>query len=194
MSGLSSLPRLKPVEPPYEPELQAQLKKWMPPNAPFEPLLLFRTLARNEQLFSRMRPIGAAILGPASSIAPAERELVIDRVCARCSCEYEWGVHVAAFGQLPGLHKARMSASANPTDPTWTERESLLLQMVDELHDTACISDELWGKLVGHWNEAQLIELLVIVGWYHLISFVANATDLTLEPWAARFPAPKATK
>ncbi|HEV7760231.1 MAG TPA: hypothetical protein VGO78_14620 [Acidimicrobiales bacterium] len=27
-----------------------------------------------------------------------DREIVIDRTCARCGCQYEWGVHVAFFG------------------------------------------------------------------------------------------------
>jgi 4-carboxymuconolactone decarboxylase len=59
---------------------------------------------------------------------------------------------------------------------------------VDELHDTATVSEALWKQLQALWNEAQLVELLVLVGWYHLISFVANAAHIELESWAARFP------
>jgi hypothetical protein len=33
--------------------------------------------------------------------------------------------------------------------------------------------------------------LLITVGWYHLISFVANATQVKQEPWAACFPQPE---
>ena len=39
--------RIAPVEPPFEGAVAEELRRWMPPNAPLDPLLLFRTLARN---------------------------------------------------------------------------------------------------------------------------------------------------
>lgn len=190
MSVNPTVARLAPFEPPYAPELAAMLAKWMPPGFAAEPLKLFRTLAYNREIFDRMRPLGAGILGPKSSISPQERELVIDRVCARCGCEYEWGVHVAAFGQAMGLSAEKLEATVTKSagDALWTEREKLLVRLVDELHDTARVSDELWQGVAAHWDPSQLIELLVMVGWYHLISFVANAARVEPEEWAARFP------
>src|SRR5207302_6072455 len=93
--SLNQSPRIAPLSPPYEPDVATALAKWMPPGSALEPLKLFRTLYQNPQLSSRMRPLGAGILGAQSSIDPREREIVIDRTCARCRCEYEWGVHVA---------------------------------------------------------------------------------------------------
>ena len=53
-------PRIAPLEPPYEPDVEAALAKWMPPDTGIEPLRLFRTLQVHEQLASRMRVVGAA--------------------------------------------------------------------------------------------------------------------------------------
>jgi 4-carboxymuconolactone decarboxylase len=75
-------PRIAPVEPPYPPEVAAMLAKWMPPGAAVEPLKLFRTLAHNQELSDRMRPLGAGILGRTSLLTPRDRELLIDRTCA----------------------------------------------------------------------------------------------------------------
>ncbi len=185
-------PRIAPLDPPYDPDIEAMLMKWMPPGAAVEPLQLFRLLARNPEFMSRMRPLGSGILGKASSIDPHEREIVIDRVCARTGCEYEWGVHVTSFAAAHGLSKEQIRAttSAFAEDSVWSERESLLIQLVDELHDTSTISDSLWSRLEPHWIPEQLMELIIIVGWYQLISFMANATRLPLESWAARFPQP----
>lgn len=184
-------PRIAPVAPPYEPEMAAMLAKWMPPDAPVEPLKLFRTLVRNQQISERMRPLGAGLLGRQSSLDPRDREIVINRTCARCGCEYEWGVHVIFFGQALGIPKEQLAATV--TQPAsakdWTDRQALLIRLVDELHVSATVSDDLWQRLGTFWNEAQLIELLVLVGWYHLISFVANAAHVEREDWAARFPA-----
>jgi 4-carboxymuconolactone decarboxylase len=183
-------PRIAPLEPPYSPDVATALAKWMPPGSTVEPLKLFRTLLQNREMSDRMRPLGAGILGSHSSIDARDREIVIDRVCARCGCEYEWGVHVASFGQALAIPRETLAATVTktPFDPLWSERESLLVQMVDELHDTSTISDALWNQFAARWTPSQLIELCIMVGWYHLISFVANAARVQPEEWAASFP------
>ncbi len=188
--SLDRSPRILPLSPPYDPDVAAALAKWMPPGSALEPLKLFRTLYQNPQLSSRMRPLGAGLLGSQSSLDPREREIVIDRTCARCGCEYEWGVHVAAYGAAVGLAETQLEDTASETvaQALWSEREQVLIQLVDELHETATLSDALWVQLVASWSIAQILELIIMVGWYHLISFVANAAHIEDEPWAARFP------
>jgi alkylhydroperoxidase family enzyme len=183
------MPRIEPLNPPYDEETGTMLKKWMPPGSGREPLKLFRTLAVNPELSERMRPLGAYILGRHSQIDPREREIVIDRTCAVCRCEYEWGVHVAAFGEILGIAPEKLKATANktPQDEIWNEREALLVQMVDELHASAKISRTLWDKMTLHWNKPQMLELVTIAGWYYIISFVANSVEIELEDWAERF-------
>jgi alkylhydroperoxidase family enzyme len=162
----------------------------MPPGSALEPLKLFRTLYQNQEISSRMRPLGAGILGSHSSLDPREREILIDRTCARCGCEYEWGVHVAAYGEAVGLNRTQLEDTVNGTvaKALWSEREHVLIRLVDELYETATISDATWEQLVAIWSIAQILELIIIVGWYHLISFVANAAHIEYEPWATRFP------
>lgn len=183
-------PRIAPLSPPYEPDVAAALAKWMPPGSAIEPLKLFRTLYQNPHIGSRMRPLGAGILGSQSSLDPREREIVIDRTCARCGCEYEWGVHIIVYGSVVGLASAQLEDTVSGTveQALWSKREQVLIRLVDELYETATISDATWEQLVAIWSIAQILELIIIVGWYHLISFVANAAHIEYEPWAARFP------
>jgi len=190
MNPASLSPRIPPLEPPYDPDVAVALAKWMPPGSAVEPLKLFRTLLRNQQISERMRPLGAGLLGRHGSIDPREREIVIDRTCARCGCEYEWGVHAVAFGQALGIPEEQLlgTVTKSSDEPEWSERQALLIRLVDELHETASVSDDLWEQLAAFWSDAQRIELLVLVGWYHLISFVANAAHIAPEEWAARFP------
>src|ERR1700691_390653 len=91
-------PRIAPLQPPYAPDVAAMLAKWMPPGGGAERLRLFRTLVVHEQLMSRMRPLGAGILGAAATVTPALREVMIHRTCALTGAGYEWGVHAVAFG------------------------------------------------------------------------------------------------
>jgi alkylhydroperoxidase family enzyme len=184
-------PRIAPLEPPYDPDTGEMLKRWMPPGAAVEPLALFRTLAVHGELMSRMRPLGSGILNH-GQVAPRDREIVLHRTCARAGAEYEWGVHAVAFAEAVGLSAEQVAATAAPDgaeDPCWSEQDALLVRLADELHDTATVSDELWGQLTAHYSDQQLLELIVTGGWYRTIAYVTNAARVAPEPWAAGFPA-----
>lgn len=178
--------RIAPINPPYN-EMQAEaLKKMMPPNAPAEPLLLFRVLIKHSEMMNRMRPLGAGLLGH-GLISPREREIIILRTCARCGAEYEWGVHATAFGAMLGLSQEEINATFDGK-AVWSERETILLSLVDELHESSRVTDATWIKLASFWDEAQMLELVLLVGWYHTISFLCNAAQVPLESWADHFP------
>ena len=183
-----TVPRIAPLEPPYSAEMQALLQKMTPPGAP-NILALFRVLAKHPQLAERGMGWGGFLLGRHASLPLRDREVVINRVCARCGAEYEWGVHVAAFGEAAGFSAAQNRAIADPAvdDASLTERDRLLVQLVDQLHETAHVSDALWAQLAAHWSEPQRLELLMLAGWYHAISYVCNAARIPLESWGARF-------
>ncbi len=99
-------------------------------------------------------------------------------------------MHVAFFADRVGLTTEGIAGTcaADPAASGFAPREHLLLRLVDELHDTARVSDGLWHELRATWNEVQLIELVALVGFYHLISFATNAFRIPLEPYGARFP------
>jgi 4-carboxymuconolactone decarboxylase len=189
MSELAAGPRIAPLKAPYEPAIDAMLKRWMPPGSAIEPLALFRTLAVHDQLASRMRPLGSGILGH-GRIQPREREIVILRTCARAGAEYEWGVHVVAYGKPVGLSEEQIVATVNGAadDRAWSARDALLVRAADELHDTCGVSDALWSALAERFSDDQLLEVVITAGWYRLLSYVINAARITPEPWAPRFP------
>lgn len=187
-------PRMAPLEPPYEPEVATMLAKWMPPASAAEPLRLFRTLARNDDLAGRMRPLGAGILGRGATIPPLLREIVIHRTCAVTGNEYEWGVHAAAFGVPLGLtdEQLRSTVHGSFSDECWDEQQACAFRVAEELHSTSAISDELWAQLSASFDERQIIELIATVGWYHVIAYICNGLRVQAEDWAPSFPEPAA--
>ena len=176
--------RIAPLEPPYEPGVERYLVRMMPPDSGLDPLKLFRTLAVHVDLASRMRPLGSGLLTH-PTIEPREREIVILRTCALAGAEYEWGVHATFFDELSD-EEVRGTAPSQAHD--WGEKDALLVRLADELHATSCITDELWEGLRRHWSDEQLIELIVLAGWYRTISYLVNALRIELEQWAARLP------
>jgi alkylhydroperoxidase family enzyme len=181
--------RICAVDPPYDPTGEAQLAKWMPPGSDVEPLKLFRTLVVHDDLASRMRPLGAGILA-GGLVDPIHREVMIHRSCARCQAEYEWGVHAVAFGLPLGLTDEQLYSTVHggPHDSCWSRSEGAVVRLADELHDSGKVSDDLFAELSVHFDTRQQLELAVIAGWYHTISFVVGLARIPLEDWAARFP------
>jgi len=179
--------RIAPAEEPYPTEIAAALARIMP--AGVAPLVLFRTMARNPRVFEKMFAGGLLDKG---ALSLRQREVVIDRTTARLGAEYEWGVHIAFFAQKVGFDADRIAATVHgPADaPCWSADEQALVATVDDLVDRRTIGDATWSTLAAHFDEAQILEVVALVGYYHTISFLCRALDLPLEAYAARFPAP----
>lgn len=177
--------RIEPVEAPYSSQVQASFDVVMPKGMP--PLNIFRTMAHNPRVLSRMVQGGLLDRG---SVTVAERELVILRSCARCGAEYEWGVHVAGFGAQAGFTEAQIAdtCSIEIESSLWTAPQRLLLAMVDELHSQQSISAGVWTSLSEHYSNEQLIELVMLAGLYHAVSFVVNAFQVEQESFTPQFP------
>jgi len=182
--------RILPAEAPYPPEIAAQLDRVMPPGVP--PLALFTTLARNPRVFARL--FAGGLLDP-GALSLRQREIVIDRTTARLGCEYEWGVHVAFFARRAGLDDRQVAATVAepPGADCWTDAEQALLAAVDDLVDCRTIATATWNVLAQHLDEAQILEAIALVGYYHTISFFCRALDLPPESYAARFPTERET-
>jgi alkylhydroperoxidase family enzyme len=180
--------RIEPVAPPYSPEVAERLDRMMPQGVP--PIALFRTFVRNLPMATAMGQWGGYELSKRLSLSMRDREIVIDRTCALCRCEYEWGVHVAFFADAVGLSTEQVASLTlgNAEDPCWSNpRERVLIAAVDALHCAADLSDELYDGLREHFDEPQLLDLFMLAGWYHAISFAANGARVNLEPGAPRF-------
>jgi len=176
--------RIAPLEPPYAPEIQAQFDRIMR-GAP--PLALFRVMAGNPRAWDKFRAGSLLDRGPLSL---REREIVIDRTCALTGCEYEWGVHVAAFAEAAHLtaEQIRATVFAGSYAGCWSPGEKALIAAVDALHDRATMSDAEFATLARHFDHAQILEVIMLCGFYRTVSYLANALDLPLEQKAARFP------
>jgi alkylhydroperoxidase family enzyme len=177
--------QIAPLQPPYSPEIQAQFDRIMR-GAP--PLMLFRVMAGNARAWEKFRAGSLLDRGPLSL---REREIVIDRTCARTGCEYEWGVHVTTFAEAAHLTEQQVRATVlgTATDACWSKEEQALIAAVDALHERATLNENEFKALSTHYDEAKIFEIILLCGFYRTVSYLANALALPLEEKAARFPA-----
>ena len=174
----SKHPRIAPLEPPYDDEAAGALDLLGPP------IQLFRVWARRPELARGIAGWGHYYLSRRSALTLRQRELVIDRTTALCGADYEWGVHVATFAGKAELDAAQLGslAAGGPADACWDPADRAVLTAVDELHATSDLSDATWADLVAAVGEDATLELVLVCGWYHAISFAVRALRLPLEP------------
>jgi alkylhydroperoxidase family enzyme len=180
-------PRLQPLTPPYEPAIDETLRRLMGP-VDAEPLALFRTIAHHPALLERFRQTGSTLLS-FGRLPDVDRETVIHRTTARCGADYEWGVHAVVFAAALGLdeHWLRATWHGAPSDFA-DPGQALLVRFADELHDTATVGDATWAALRERYDDDQLVELVCLAGFYHLVSYLCRAFAIGREPWAPAVP------
>ncbi len=71
----------------------------------------------------------------------------------------------------------------------WSAADRELLEFADELCGTNTVSDETWDRLAARWSEPELLELLVVAGFYRLVSGLLNGAGVQLEDGTPGWPA-----
>jgi 4-carboxymuconolactone decarboxylase len=179
--------RMQPLTPPYEPAIEDSLRRLMGP-VEAEPLALFRTIAHHPALLERFRQIGSTLLS-FGRVPDSDRETVIHRTTARCGAAYEWGVHAVVFAAPLGLDADWLRATwQGGPDDFADPGQALLVRLADELHDTATVTEATWAALRERYDDDQLVELVCLAGFYHLVSYLCGAFAIAPESWAAAVP------
>jgi alkylhydroperoxidase family enzyme len=176
-------PRVEPVAAPHDDATAAALAQLGPPIA------LFGVFARRPDRAHAIAQWGRYYLSRRVALTLRQRELIIDRTTALCGADYEWGIHIEVFADKAGLSDAQIAslATGQPSDRCWSDRaDAAVLQAVDELHLTNDLRDETWDELVAVIGEDGAVDLTLIAGWYHAISFAVRALRLRQEPGTPR--------
>lgn len=140
---------------------------------------VIRVLVRHDELLNAMNPIGTQLL-TSQRTSMRDRELAILRVALRSGSPYEWANHVPAA--LAGdATEAEIRALTDP-EAAWPDVDAALLRAVDELCADDGVSDATWAALHATRDDVQLIELLVLVGYYRLMAGVLNSVGVQTEP------------
>ncbi len=152
------------------------------------PLNIFGVLGHHPKLLKRFNLLGGFILNK-GLIPDRERELVILRVGWNARAVYEFGQHTV-IGKRCGLTDDEITALTKPvTDHDWSADDRALIALADDLAADDCVSDETWGALGERWSDAELIELLIVAGFYRLVSGLLNSAGVQLDDGVPGFPA-----
>jgi alkylhydroperoxidase family enzyme len=120
-------------------------------------------------------------------LSPRLREIAILRTGWLCRAEYEWGQHTVLARRVGISDEEIIRVKRGPEAEGWTELEAAVVRAADELHSHACITDETWAVLAANLDERQLIEVPMLVGQYHIVSFTLNTLGIQREPGLGGF-------
>src|ERR1700684_2680578 len=143
---------------------------------------LFPTLAHQPDLFRRWLGFGGALL---SGRLPGRlRELVILRTAYRFHGTYEWAHHLE-LGAAQGITPAELEALGGTLSAVeWDPIERAALAAVDETADDGAGRDATWATLASRLETGDLVELLMLIAHYLMLSTVLRSLRVPLEPSA----------
>jgi len=151
------------------------------------PLNIFGVLGHHPKLLKRFNLLGGFILNK-GLIPERERELVILRVGWNARAVYEFGQHTI-IGKRCGLTDDEIVAlTKGPHDHPWSADDVALIALADDLHADDCVGNGTWLALTERWSEAELVELLIVAGFYRLVSGFLNSAGVPLDAGVPGFP------
>ncbi len=176
------------VEPRIRPLPRAEWGEWLSrlleasPGGTQEPMHIFTTLARQPELFRRWVGFGGALLG--GRLPGRLRELVILRTAFRFDGRYEWAHHIE-LGTDQGITPDELTALGGDLSLVgWDPFELAALTAVDETADLGAVTDGTWSDLAGRLDQGELVELLMLIAHYLMLSTLLRSLRLPLEPSA----------
>jgi 4-carboxymuconolactone decarboxylase len=177
-------PRIAPVAEPSAELEEIFAKALVGPSG--KPINIFGTLGHHPKLLKRFNVLGGFFLN--AGLLPArEREIVILRVGYQCQAVYEFGQHTV-IGLRVGLTSDEIAALASQTAGTWSSKDQALIALVDDLCADNCVSDATWTSLQADWNEAELLELVMVAGMYRMVSGFLNTMGVQLDEGVPGWP------
>lgn len=135
-------------------------------NGPFEALL------RSPGLAMPAQQLGAHVRFH-SSIPSALNEMAVIMTARRWTAQYEWYVHHELAVQA-GLDPVIADAIAVGSRLAMDGDTTAVYDFVAQLLDSGRVTDDAWSAVATRWGMVGAIDLIGVVGYYCLISFVLN--------------------
>jgi 4-carboxymuconolactone decarboxylase len=139
---------------------------------------VIQVLAHNPALLDASSQLGGFLLGK-GKLDARTRELAILRVALRCEAPFEWANHVpAALGG--GATPAEIDTLSDPA-ASWPPAEDAVLRAVDEVCQDVFVSDRTWADLTATRNDAEILELLFLIGYYRMMAGFLNSVGVEVK-------------
>ena len=140
---------------------------------------VLKGMANSTELFMGFMPFLGATLGP-SKVDNATKELAILTTTKLNGCGYCTAHHTAA-GKRAGLSDEKIDAVPDESSPAFDDREKAVVRFSKELAQNVAASQESLDELRKHFDDAQIAELNMVNGTFHVLTRFADTFKVELE-------------
>jgi 4-carboxymuconolactone decarboxylase len=143
-------------------------------------LNIFRALANSPTMFPAFIRLGNAILLK-SKLDPILREMAIVRVGILSNAGYEVFQHERISRQV-GIPDEKIAALRQSADAEiFDEKERAVLRFTDDVVKNVHASGETYDGCARYLDTNQMIELLITIGYYMMVSRFLETMEVELE-------------
>src|SRR6476661_2913928 len=165
--------RIEPIDPAATSEKVREALDALPP------LNIFRTLAHAETAFRPFLRFGGAVLGR-MKLDPLVRELAILVVAREAEAEYEWIQHVA-IAKAVGATDAQIAALEASSLDGMDGPQSAAIEFASAVVHSPRVSDQLFERVRAHFDDREIVELLLAIGDYLMLARVMTVLEVDLD-------------
>lgn len=151
-------------------------------------LNVFGVLAHHPRALRHGMALGGAFMF-GSNIGDRHREIVIIRIARNTRCEYEYAQHyVLAQNWGMTADECVEVVGRSVVGDAFTDFERAIIAGVDELCDDDLVSDATWAQLAAEWDDRQLIEYVMLAGYYRMLAGYLNSAGVQIDEGLSGFP------
>lgn len=140
----------------------------------------FNALLRTPEVGDAAQTLGA-LLRFESSLPGDLREVAILTVAHHWRADYEWFAHAIIAGK-EGVDQAAIEAIKAGEEPPGKGDRAVVQRFVSELLERKRVSEETYAAAVEELGERACVELVVLAGYYCMISGVLNVFEVDMPP------------
>ena len=166
-------PRISGVEPEdFTDEQRALVGEWSSMN-------FAKVIVRSPDLYRAFVPLIAKVIA-GTNLPPRDRQVLCLRTLTLGDDVYEVTQH-ELISRSAGLTDAEIAAMRAGTGATLTPFDKTLIAAAEQLVRDQQITDETWRALAERYSQAQLMEVVVLVGTYLTMAMVTKNYEIPLE-------------
>ncbi|MDA2919425.1 carboxymuconolactone decarboxylase family protein [Desulfobacterota bacterium AH_259_B03_O07] len=140
---------------------------------------VIKAMANSPELMSGFMPFLGAALGP-SKVSGDIKELAILTTSKLNGCSYCTAHHTAA-GKRAGLTDEKIAAADDPDSDALDDKEKAVVRYSAELAKNVAASDEALNELRKHFDDAEIAEITLVAGVFHVLTRFADTFKVELE-------------
>ncbi|MFC9429551.1 carboxymuconolactone decarboxylase family protein [Streptomyces sp. NPDC056987] len=142
---------------------------------------LFKVLAHAPNAVEPIARVAAALLA-SGGLDPVDRELVILTCATRYESAYEWAQHIP-LSRAAGVTDTQRAAvrDGDHDASVFSPAQRGLLAFAAAAADRPEVSDAVYAGASRHYDDEQLVETLILVGFYFLVARVSTVVGLEID-------------